>query len=251
MEVLNKLPSDSMILTTRIMFSHLATDDKAYTIPPLNAPSEKLYKKIINYLSGLKHDYLVISYYYWDKEDANCLYNNLVLGKTEYGLYVYAPGLEIYKRNYQGKFELLNARLSYKELMTYGGIITDDVTSESGKVIKFKSSPECGNFAWYGPYICLLPGNYTARFKIKVDSLPHDGKILKLEVWSNSLGRTIASYDVYPEDINKTLTWHTFTLQFSLSSRITDIEFRGLEVADNVTVWLDYIDVIPNIIQQS
>jgi len=251
MEVLNKLPSDSMILTTGIMFSHLATDDKAYTIPPLNVPSERLYKKTINYLFSLKYDYLVIVYYYWDKGDACRLYDNLVLGNSEYGLYIYAPGLEIYKRNYQGEFELLSVRFSYKELMTYGGIITDDVTSESGMVIKFKSSREWGNFAWYGPYICLLPGNYTAKFKIKVDSLPHDGKILKLEVWSNSLGRAIASYDVYPEDINKTLTWHTFTLQFNLPSRITDIEFRGLEVANNVTVWLDYVDIIPNTIQQS
>jgi hypothetical protein len=251
MKILNKLPSDNIILTTSILFSHLATNDKVYIIPPLNIPSEKLYKETINYLSNIKYDYIVIAYYYWDKEDAYRIYNNLVLGKSEYRLYIYAPGFEIYKRSYQGNPELLSLRLSYKELITSGGIITDDVTSESGKVIKFRSSPEWGNYAWYGPYICLLPGNYTVKFKIKVDSIQTYGKILKLDVWSNSLGKTITSYEIHPEDISKALTWHTFTLRFNLPFRVTDIEFRGLEVADNVIVWLDYIDVIPNSIQQS
>lgn len=243
MEVLKSLPPDAAIMTTTMIFPHLVTNTGTYIIPPIDIPSKRLYNNVISYLSKLKFDYIVIVYYYWDKPDANVLYNMFVGKNGEYGLYIYAPGLEVYKRHYRGDPQLLNARFSYKELSTWGKVV-DDPTSESGKVIKFTSSIR-GLHAWYGPYTCLLPGDYIAKFKIKVDSLQADGEIMKLEIWSNYLQRTIASYEIYGKDFSKTLTWHTFTLQFTLPARAADIEFRGLKVAENVTVWLDYVEVSP------
>ncbi|MEM3526286.1 MAG: hypothetical protein QXV37_02630, partial [Candidatus Jordarchaeaceae archaeon] len=79
--------------------------------------------------------------------------------------------------------------------------------------------------------------------RMKVDSLI-DGRIVDLDVYSKYKGR-ILLYSVYGKDISKPLTWHTFTISFSIKERVESVEFRGLNVASNITICLDYIEVIP------
>jgi uncharacterized membrane protein len=246
-EVLSQLPSDAKILTTPNLFPHIATNVNAYVIPPLNAPSEKLYRQTLSYLQKIKVDYVVIAYYYFDKIDAEALYDEFVAGQSNYALLIYAPGLEVFKKNYEGSPTMLSARFTYKELYTTDGLIVDDATSESGKVIKFTSS-QTSKTAWFGPYICLEPGNYTVKFKLKTDAAGGDEKIIRLDAYSNSLQKEIASIEIYGKNITKASTWQTFTFQLNLPNRIADVEFRGVEVANGTTVFLDYIEVKPIIL---
>jgi uncharacterized membrane protein len=242
-KVLRSLPEDARILTTSIVFSHITTNINAYVIPPKNSPSERLYTGHLNYLRSIDFDYIFISYFYWDKNQAEDLYNNFIVGSNNFGLFIEGPGLELYKRGYKGPSTKLAIRFSYKELSISDSIVVDDFSSESGKVIMFSASSVTGRSAWFGPYINLREGNYKAIFKIKVDALPSDGKIIKLDVWSNKMQKRIAYLDVFGKDLHKSLTWHTFTLNFNLTTRISDVEFRGVETSSNVTVWLDYIEV--------
>ena len=70
-------------------------------------------------------------------------------------------------------------------------------------------------------------------------------KIIKLEVWSNSLRLRIASHDVVSRDFTKSFVWHSFSIPFNITERTADVEFRGIEAASGVTIWLDYIEVVP------
>ena len=110
--------------------------------------------------------------------------------------------------------------------------------------LKLESQEE-DSIVWFGPYITLAPGNYTANFRIKTDQTAID-ELLTLDVWSKSLPTSsIASYTVHGEDFRKSLTWQTFSVPFTLPQRTANVEFRGFDAASDVTVWLDYVEVIP------
>jgi uncharacterized membrane protein len=244
-EILKEVPENAKVLTTPIVFSQLATNTNAYVIPSKDSPSRRLYVGHVKYLQNINFDFIFFTYYFWDKNDANTLYDKFIKGNNAYRLFIVGPGLELYKRGYEGVPRKIGLRSSYKEINQGDSVIIYDASSKSGKTLMLKSSPKADRVAWYGPYIALVPGNYTVNFRIKVDSLP-EGKILKLDVWSNSLGKNaqIAKYDVYGKDFAKPLTWHTFSCSFSITERTTNVEFRGLEIASDVGIWLDYIDVI-------
>lgn len=238
-----EIPKESTILTTQTIFPHLSTNINAYTIPPINHPSPILFKSYIDYLkNNIKFDYILITSY-WNKRSAELIYEEFIESSDEYGLLIKAPGLELYQRGYEGPPKKVAIKITYRELSTARSVIIDDPTSEAGKVIMFKASPSSGGNAWYGPYITLLPGNYTVRFRIKVDRLM-DGRIIDLDVYSINEGR-ITIYSIYGEYISKPYTWQTFTMRLSVNERLEDVEFRGLNVTSNITVYLDYIEIIP------
>jgi uncharacterized membrane protein len=241
--IISRIPNESSILTTPTIFPHLSTNLNAYTIPPINHPSPRLFRSHIEYLkNNIKFDYILITSF-WDKLESELIYTEFIKSSNDYGLFIKGPGLQLYRRRYEGLPEKISIKLTYRELYLADSIIIDDPTSEIGKIIMLKASSTSGRTAWYGPYITLLPGNYTAKFKIKVDAMK-EGKIIKLDVWSNQLGQ-IASYNVYGKDIIKPFTWHIFSISFTIGERIGDVEFRGLEAGSDVTICLDYIEVIP------
>lgn len=243
MEVLKAIPKDSVIITTPTVFPHISTYTNAYVMPPENSPSTRLFEGNLRYLQSINYDYIFFNYY-WDKKEASFTYNSFIKGENKYGLFVKGPGLELYKREYNGSPTLVDIRFAHNELFLGDAIVVDDPSSESGKVIKLKASPRTGRYAWYGPYITLTPGDYTVNFRIKVDNLPN-GKVVKLNIWSNALRSSVASYNVYDKDFSKPFIWHTFSIVFTITERTAEVEFRGLEVASDVTIWLDYVEVVP------
>lgn len=245
LEILGEIPRNATILTTPTIFPHVSTNTGAYVIPPLNAISKRLFESHIKYLKEIEFDYILISYF-WDKNEAEFIYRNFLADNSKYGLFVKAPGLELYKRHYNEEPLKITIRLTHRELFkAESSVVVGDPSSTSGTVILLRASKETGRYAWYGPYITLSPGTYTARFRIKVDSLP-SGKILKLDVWSNLLKTEIVSIDLHGDDFSRPLVWHIFTLTFSLSERLSEIEFRGLEVTSDVSVFLDYVEIEPH-----
>ncbi|MBS7605605.1 MAG: DUF2079 domain-containing protein [Candidatus Bathyarchaeia archaeon] len=245
LELLSEIPMNATILTTPTIFPHISTNIGAYVIPPLDAISKRLFESHIKYLKKIEFDYILISYF-WDKNEAEFIYRNFLANNSKYGLFVKAPGLELYKRHYNREPLKITIRLTHRELFkAESSVVVEDPSSTSGTVILLRASKEAGRYAWYGPYITLSPGTYTVRFRIKVDSLP-SGKILKLDVWSNSLKTEIVSVDLYGDYFIRPLIWHIFTLTFSLSERLSEIEFRGLEVTSNVSVFLDYVEIEPH-----
>lgn len=240
-EVLEKIPEDSYILTTPTIFPAIATYRNAYTLPAIDVPSQRLFRSHLIYLKTIDYDYIFFSYIF-DKSISDLVYNSFIKDNAKYGLFLRGPGIELYKKGYTGFPYNIPLKFSYKELYLKDSRIVYDYSSESGKVIFIESTSVSGRVSWYGPYITLTPGNYVARFKIKVDNIK-DEKLIRLDVWSNDLKLRLASYDVYGRDFEKPLTWKIFSIPFGVSSRLGNIEFRGTEVGSDVSVTLDYIEV--------
>ncbi len=242
-KTLKIIPDDASVLTTATIFPHLAINLNTYVIPPFDAPSPSLFRGHLRYLKSISYDYVVFAYY-WDLLESDTIYNDFIENTTIYGLFVNGPGFELYKNGYTGETTKLAIKFSQKQLLTIDAVIVDDASSDSGKVIKLESQKE-DSIVWFGPYITLAPGNYTANFRIKTDQTAVD-ELLTLDVWSKSLPTSsIASYTVHGEDFRKSLTWQTFSVPFSLPQRTANVEFRGFDATRNVTAWLDYVEVIP------
>jgi len=242
--IIAKIPEEAIILTTKTIFPHLSTNINAYTIPPLNNPSPELFESFIKYLkSSVRFNYILITYL-WDMEEAKLIYNEFIKSSNEYGLLIKAPGLELYQRGYNDQPDRKSIKFSYKELfLSEDSIVLDDPGSQSGKILVIRASSSMKRVAWFGPYVTLLPGNYTVKFRIKVDNMG-EGKIIDLDVYSKSKGRIVLC-SVNSEEISEPFVWHIFSITFNMGERVEDVEFRGLNVGSNVSVCLDYIEVTP------
>lgn len=80
---------------------------------------------------------------------------------------------------------------------------------------------------------------------MKIDHL-EDERALKLDVYSDSSGTFFNLANINAKDFLKPLTWQIFTLNFTITERTEDVEFRGWNIAVDQTVWLDYVEIIPN-----
>jgi len=243
MRVIMGISGEPFILTTPTLFPHLSLNPNAYTVPPPNYPSPELFKSFVEYLkSNVKFDYVLITSF-WDRDGANLIYTEFIKPSRDYRLMVRGPGLELYKRGYNGPPENITLKFTFRELYASEVTVVDDPTSEAGKVMVFKVSSTPARVIWYGPYIALSPGKYTVRFRIRVEQIL-DGRLIDLEVYSRHVGR-IGLYSVYGEEMGGSSAWQTFSITFSLKDRVSDVEFRGLSSGNAVTVYLDYIEVIP------
>jgi hypothetical protein len=241
-EIISKIPEEVLVLTTPKIQPHLSTNPNVYTLPPMNQPSPRLFESTVKYLKGIKFEYILITSF-WNKEEARLIYSEFIKSSGEYGLLIKAPGIELYRRGYKDLPEKISVKFSYKELnLPEHSRVLDDPSSQSGKVIALQDSSESERTAWFGPYITLLPGNYTVKFRIKFNNV-QEGRIIDLDIYSGSKGR-ISLYSVDSREV-KPFMWHEFSISFSIEDRVEDIEFRGLNVRSDVSVYLDYVEVIP------
>ncbi len=238
------IPNGALVITTVTIFPHLSTNLNAYTIPNKFALSSNLYDEDFEYLKNIKYDYIFYTYF-WDRDVSDTLYKEFVNGNSSYGLFVEGPGLELYKYGYSGTPTKIALRFSSNELsFSNMSTVAEDSSSESGNVILYNPSSVANGIAWFGPYITLVPGNYTANFRIKFDSIPN-GRAIVLDVSSNLGVNEIAWLKIYGSNITRPLVWYTFSIPFSVGVRSPNVEFRGLDVAANVGLSLDNIEVVP------
>lgn len=241
--VILEIPGEPLILTTPRVFPHISVNPNAYTIPPINHPSPELFKTFIEGLkNSVKFDYVLIASF-WNREEANLIYAEFVKPSGDYGLLIRGAGLELYKRGYIGPPENITIRFTFRELYAYDVKIAGDTSSEAGKIMVLSASTLSVREVWYGPYVALPPGKYTARFRIKVDRIL-SGKLIDLEVYSRHVGR-IALRGVSYEEFTEASAWQIFSVTFSLKGRVRDVEFRGLNPGVNATICLDYVEVVP------
>jgi uncharacterized membrane protein len=245
METLKIIPNDAFVITTPTIFPHMSTNLNSYVIPPIDTPSSSLFTENLEYLESIEYDYVLFTGY-WDTPQSNLLYNEFIKGTNKYGLFVKGAGLEIYKNGYNSTPKNIALKFSCGELFLGDSVIAMDASSESGNVVMYEASLLENRTAWFGPYIPLVPGDYTANFRVKIDHLG-DGKVLNIDVYSGSLAtRVIKLINIDSKDFIKPLAWQTFTLNFTITERTENVEFRGWDVAINQTVWLDYVEIIPD-----
>lgn len=243
MGVLNLIPVNATIFTTATIFPYIATYPNAYVIPKIDSPSSRLFQSDVKYLKTISYDYILITSF-WDRNEADLIYDIFIKSGKAYGLFIKGAGLELYKRGYDHEPVSVSIKFSYKELSMKDSLIVGDASSESGRVVLTEPKPFHDRVLWYGPYVAMVPGNYSLKFRMKVDRLI-DGKMLGLDVWSNSLRKTLGYYNVRGADFNEAFTWYIFTVPLQLNERVQDVEFRGVDATGDVGISLDYVEVVP------
>jgi len=240
-EVIESIPPDASVLTQNNIFCHFSNRVNAYTIPSFTLEDPDAWK-FIGYARQLikKVDYIVLD----TKKDIYTPSFVTTLIKDDFGLRAYGDGILLFKRGYIGSPIFLlpvHEILDPSKLILNFGHVVQDPTSRSGKALMHSKYDPQGTF-WFGPYITLPPGNYTAIFRLKVDELG-EGHIITLDV-STNLGITVfASHNVDLVEFERAGEWKEFLLSFSLEKPVKDVEFRGLYTSNLSTIYLDCVEV--------
>jgi uncharacterized membrane protein len=201
--------------------------------------------------SDTRIDYLLVdstsSWYSYSifgtNQSASKLLTSFILSGN-YGVVVDADGVALLERGYKGPV-LLSAQAQfvydYQQLFLSSGSRTSDASSISGTVLVHNPGDQNGTF-WFGPYVNLLPGNYSVTFYMK--SLPSSNGSVTLQVsgFNATDIEVFAKSLVSPSSFTSPNTWHRFNLTFNLTPQdsLRSIEFRGVNAAGG-PFYLDYI----------
>lgn len=240
-QVIHLIPENASVYTINNLFPQLSNRDNAYVYLPDDVNIEYVladYKSVWNNhgIHGYKMSEILPE----------------LMSSGEYGIVAYADGVVLLKRGYVGGtliYEKTHYIYNHENLaLRYGSKIYDS-TSKSGTVLVHRSSDLTGTF-WFGPYVSLLPGNYTATFRLKADNINTD-HLLTLCV-SRKLGTIVlASLEVKGSEFESEMSWQSFSLSFSISQEMArgligsekNLEFVGIALSSGSTIYLDYIEV--------
>jgi uncharacterized membrane protein len=95
---------------------------------------------------------------------------------------------------------------------------------------------------WWGPYVSLPNGSYTARFWLRLDNASYDGTLIDLKVMKNNATELLNSLAVHGSDFKQIGTWQSFEVNFGLSEASDGLEFRG-DVKQYAPVSFLYVEV--------
>ena len=246
--IIELVPNQSSILTVNRIFPHVSNRINAYCIPLWDPSLGEKYYEVVRRsfaLSGADlADYVLLDIKYCKELCDDEILLSWVLENSNYSLYAYSDGILLFKKEYLGTPLFLRPMhfiLTHENLTTRFGHVVQDPTSRSGKALMHSKYDPQGTF-WFGPYITLPPGNYTAIFRLKVDELG-EGHIITLDV-STNLGITVfASHNVDLVEFERAGEWKEFLLSFSLEKPVKDVEFRGLYTSNLSTIYLDCVEV--------
>ncbi|MEM3696133.1 MAG: DUF2079 domain-containing protein [Candidatus Bathyarchaeia archaeon] len=169
----------------------------------------------------------------------------------EFGLLAQAGSLLLYKKGYKGELSFyfpLKMSINWRDTLPtewkklyFEGIIVDDPTSMSQKVLMYKAnSTKKEPSFWYGPYIWLPPGAYEVKFRLKITNITNQ-EILILDVTKNFGKEVLAKRTLTGGDFSEANVWQEFVLSFQLKKLSSLMEFRGFIASNATDVYLDYI----------
>lgn len=242
--VLETIPKDAQVLTMNRFFPHLSSSPSAYVIVPNWAFSSDLRNVAMKDLKKIDFEYIVISDLI-DRADSENIYNEFVKDR-EYGVFARGTGIVVYKRGYTEKpIVNLPLRFCFSELSVNEGEVVDDYQSTFGKTIFYKPkfSQQANKIIWYGPYITLDEGNYTAKVRLKASQTFH-GELALLDIVADYSRVKMTELKIYENDFNKPLEWRNFYMNFTISQRSTNIELRCFALTVTTNMWLDYIEIV-------
>ena len=96
----------------------------------------------------------------------------------------------------------------------------------------------------FGPYETLPRGKYQVVFKIKTDNINTSKEIALLEAVTDLGNKILANKTIKGTDFNGSKKYQNVYLNFSLSQKTDNIEFRIMFLGEN-DIWIDWIKVYP------
>jgi hypothetical protein len=128
---------------------------------------------------------------------------------------------------------IVHTRFDYSSLIVDKGVVIN------GTIVHKEGGGE-GVF-WYGPYTMLPPGKYEVTYWMKLDSIKVE-HVIDLDVAYGRGTVVLNRTSLYVKDfvIGK---YEPFTLMFTLNENISDVEFRGVNIENNVNLSLLFIEI--------
>jgi uncharacterized membrane protein len=177
-------------------------------------------------------------------------YNQLLEKSLDqgYGIYAYADGVLLLKRDYQGDPIILEPlrsviifpipRLWYWKVESPNGIMFDPQSS-SQLVLRGEKNP-----LWFGPHIPLMRGTYQLTFRIKIEgAFNYEDPLMVFDVSDVNKRTILKTLILYGKNVPKINEYFNVTLFFSAYDEFTRVEFRGFKLNGAVNVYLDYIEL--------
>lgn len=131
--------------------------------------------------------------------------------------------------------------LSGRSLVIDNGNLTDD------GFIAHEANDTAGSF-WYGPYMHIPPGNYSATFLLKTQETPQElnETILTLSISSDFGRNLILEQPLTAENFTDGglfERWHSFTFKLTATDPLDNVEFRGMRPSPNCGIYLAYVAI--------
>ena len=142
--------------------------------------------------------------------------------------------IEVYPDTDQTTQLIFEEAFDYEDLLVEQGQFSDGVTPHLTHVTGN------GTF-WNGPYVSLDPGNYIAKYWLKLDK-PYEGVLLDLDVATNGGKDQIKFLTLHGYNFKEVNEWQSFEIEFTLEeSKI--LEFRGVWIRETAPISLLSIEL--------
>lgn len=152
----------------------------------------------------------------------------------EYGLYAFQDGIYIYRYGYNGSVHGITQPEPGTRYYDAADLSAGTGTLTNGKIVSTSGQP--GDYIWFGPYVTLSEGTYTATYRVKVSGSGSE-PVLTVGI---AAGKDHTIID--REQVNPTDGWQNITVQFTLEETKTDVEFRGIRQGKG-RIALDWVRV--------
>lgn len=230
--IVSSIPSNATVIASNNLFPYIARDLNAYSILPPYSASRFPFLPFSN---STPPEYVLIDtdYYYLPPFLGPELFNTSAYGLKAFIFeYAYPGCIYLFELHYSGHTrEFIVSAQHAVQYFDYRNLIT----GPSGKVARMdgsrfgyviqsryadRNTSVIYNTMWYGPYITLLPGNYTLLVNLSVSG---NGSSPVLYMDSSAL----YSPFYYSVTVAKTGGWREVELNFTVQRPYFFTEFRG------------------------
>jgi uncharacterized membrane protein len=223
-DLVSVIPSNASVLTQNTIFPHVSSRINAYVLPISSVMNDTEYLRSL--IKNSEYILLDLSY-----QDFN---TNFVLNEAcynnSYGAYALASSAILFKRGFESEpmfvhYTDYRVFSAYKdlELASFSQAISDS-SAVSEKVVLCPEN-SVGYFV-YGPYNYMLPGSYEVTFTVKVGE-HNSSRVGKCDISDSQSGSIISKRDIFGFEVQSN-TWNNFTLSFTSTKILADVEFRAL-----------------------
>jgi len=233
------IPSNASVLTTSDIFPHLGNRIDAYVVPPSTLRSG--YSSIDSAIlaSILPPDYVMLNL---GSPSGNVIAEGdallrYVTNHSSYGVLAYDDKVALFELGYTGPPEVM----SFPTVFNSTNLEFSAPTQSLGSQLVYPSGSATKTM-WFGPYTFLPEGNYSATFNLRLTPAPLPNlAVLRIDVVWNASDSVLAERTLYSTDF--TNGSGVFTLNFTVSRPIVDLEFRGINPSNATTITLEGISV--------
>jgi len=160
------------------------------------------------------------------------------LETRDFGILAMGYGILLLERGYHGPPEVVGP-------LPYGASEMSLRTGyRSGSIAVHP--PGVASTFWYGPYVDLPAGNYTATFRLMIGpGAPPNTQVVILSVTNESAdGQLVYSaFPVHAVDFSTPDVWTNFTIGFTLTQFVVNAEFPGLWTTNAATIYFGGVTV--------